>query len=138
MPRVEPGKAETIRFVIKTVDGEGGEFKTGQATTVKEETDVAMGRFNIEPSPDAAYRLAIKTKDGEFTTLDPAKTLLDEGVKDGDTLWLGTEQTVGMSKNEPLAHGPDPRAGQRTPGAFQPAPPDRRNMDGRGPVQACI
>ena len=132
-----PGKAETIRIVVKTVDGEDGEFETGQATTVKEETDVAMGRFDIEPSPDASYRLALKTQDGQFTVLDPAKTLLDEGVKDGDTLWLGTEQAVGAAGNGPQARGPCPRAGPRMPGAIRPAPGAGWNMDGRVPVQAC-
>lgn len=113
---MEPGKEETIFIVIKTVDGDDGEFEAGQATTVKEETDVAMVRFNIEPSPDASYRLALKTQDGQFTILDPAKTLLDEGVKDGDTLWLGTEQTVGAAGNGQRGSRP------RGPGAIRPAP----------------
>ena len=118
---MEPGK-ETILIVVKTVDGDDGEFEAGQTATVKEETDVAMVRFNIEPSPDASYRLALKTQDGQFTILDPAKTLLDEGVKDGDTLWLGTEQTVGAAWNGRQARRPRLRAGPRAPGAIRPAP----------------
>lgn len=101
---MEPGK-ETVRFIIKTVDGDDDEFKKSQSSTIEEVTAVAMARFKIDPSPDAAYRLALKKPDGEFATLDSAKTLLDEGVEDGGTLWLGTEQAVGRPDSGPRAAG---------------------------------
>ena len=93
--RMEPAVGEAIRLTIKTVDGDCGEFSMERSSAIKGATRIAMARFRIEPSEDASYRLALKKPNGEFTPLDPAKTLLDEGVEDGDALWVGTEQAVG-------------------------------------------
>ena len=102
---MEASRSESVRFVINTVDGDGGEFNMEPATTIDGVTSIAMGRFNIEPSPDAHYRLALKDENRLFTVLDPDKTLRGEGIKDGDTLWLGTEQVVGCTDADPAARG---------------------------------
>lgn len=135
---MEPRKGETVRIVIKTVDGDDGEFKVEQSSTVEKTTAVAMERFKIVPSPDAAYRLAIKKPDDQFTTLEPAKTLLDEGVKDGDTLWLGTEQVVGGLKCRPRMRRSGTRGSPCTPDTVDPTPCTWRGRDGRDAVRACI
>lgn len=85
----------TIRIGIKTVDGDYNMFETGRDSTADRAAEVAMEYFGIDPPDDAKYRLAVKTPSREFRTLDTARTLLDEGIADGDTLWLGTEQAVG-------------------------------------------
>lgn len=134
---MEQGKWEVIRIIIKTVDGDDGEFKKEQSSTVEEVTTAAMARFKIDPSPGAAYRLALKKPDDQFTTLDPAKTLLDEGIKDGDTLWLGTEQVVGGSaRRSPVRRPGTP--GPSASGETGPASPTRRNLHGRDAIPACI
>ena len=135
---MEPRKGETIRITIKTVDGDDGEFKVEQSSTIQETTEVAMASFKIEPSQDAAYRLAIKKPDDQFTTLDPAKTLLDEGIKDGDTLWLGTEQVVGSPKCRLRMRRPNARGSPCTPATVDPTPYTWRGRDGRDAVRACI
>ena len=134
---MEQEKGEVIRIIIKTVDGDDGEFKKEQSSTVEEVTTAAMARFKIDPSPSAAYRLALKKPDDQFTTLDPAKTLLDEGIKDGDTLWLGTEQVVGGSARRSPARRPC-TPGPLASGEAGPAPPARRSRHGRDSIQACI
>lgn len=93
--RMEHAGGSAIRLTIKTVEGDCGEFSMERFAAVEGATRAAMVRFRIEPSEDASYRLALKSPDGEFAPLDPSKTLLGEGVKDGDELWVGTEQAVG-------------------------------------------
>ena len=131
---MEPRK-ETVRFIIKTVDGDDDEFKKSLSSTIEEVTAVAMARFKIEPSPDATYRLALMKQDGEFTTLDPAKTLLDEGVEDGGALWLGTEQAVGCPDSGPQAEARGAGSPQ-VAGTARPASPAWRNRHVRDGIQA--
>lgn len=135
---MEPRKGEVVRIVIKTVDGDDGEFKMDQSSTIEELAAVAMVRFKIEPSPEATYRLAIKSPDGQFTTLDLAKTLLDAGIKDGDVLWLGTEQTVGGANGGPHEHELGAQGSPPSGHAAFPASITRRNMHGRGAGQVRI
>ena len=88
-------KGKAIRIIVKTVDGDDYEFEWGQDHTADQATEMAMKHFGIEPPDDAKYRVAIKTEDREYRTLERDKSLLEEGITDGDTLWLGTEQAVG-------------------------------------------
>ena len=128
---MEASRSESVRFVINTVDGDGGEFNMEPATTIDGVTSIAMGRFNIEPSPDAHYRLALKDKDLLFTALDPDKTLRGEGIKDGDTLWLSTEQVVGCTDAGSAARWRGARARPRMPGAARPAAPALKSRRGQ-------
>lgn len=92
---MEPPKDEKIRVFVKTVDGDYNEFEWGQDHTADQATEMAMEHFGIEPPDDAKYRVAVKTEEREFRTLERDKSLLEQGIRDGDTLWLGTEQAVG-------------------------------------------
>ena len=85
---------KTIHIIIKTIDGDKDRFKFKQTTLVRETKAEAMCRFGIDPPPSEKYRLAEKKK-GNFRPLENNKSLVNEGVENKDTLWLGTEQQVG-------------------------------------------
>ena len=85
---------KTIHITIKTIDGDEDRFKFKQTILVGEAKTEAMTRFGIDPPPGEKYKLAEK-KDGKFRPLEDNNSLVNEGVENKDTLWLGTEQQVG-------------------------------------------
>jgi hypothetical protein len=86
---------KVIEVTIKTIDGDQDNFHFNVKFLVQKAKEMALHKFHIKPGPGVVYKLASKNADGTFRPLDDNKTLQDEGVKDGDTLFLGTEQQVG-------------------------------------------
>ncbi len=84
---------KTIHVTIKTIEGDEDRFKFKQ-TILGDAKKEALERFGICPPPGVTYRLA-EMKNDSFRPFDDNKTLVDEGVENKDTIWLGTEQQVG-------------------------------------------
>ena len=82
------GLAIALAFII------GASFSSVLSNSQVEAKKDALTRFGIDPPPGEKYRLAEK-KDGKFRPLEDNNTLVDEGVENKDTLFLGTEQQVG-------------------------------------------
>ena len=85
-----------IRIVVKSVEGGQCEIDLDPGTDVRAAVDDALKRLDLSPPPDAKYDMSV-WDGGQYRLLDDGKTLSDENVKDGDTVWVGTEASVGAA-----------------------------------------
>ena len=90
----EISQTRTIHVTIVTFEGLHDRFRFKSDTLVKDVKAETLERFNIEPAPGGVYKLA-KSEDGQYKVLNDNNSLVTEGVRNKDKIWLGTEQEVG-------------------------------------------
>lgn len=92
---------DVLHIAIKTVEGDAQEFDVKADEPVGAVVDDALKTFKLLPPSEAKYHLAVKNDQGDYEALDDGKAVRDAGLKEGGTVWLGTEQILGGASSEP-------------------------------------